>query len=162
MSRRYKECAAFKKGKGKRREASRPRIALFYYLFISPYRSSCFQSPPIAAGTLVLGPPLPSRSPVPFLPDISHSARTLNRSSLDLRRLSSPFTTHSPALPPVYQMELPDVSLIPHCISSSSDWRPASLFVPASSALARAHRLSPIINCGPCTSPSSLVLTPMS
>jgi hypothetical protein len=78
---RYKECAAFKKGgreKGKE-EASKLEksisSSLFYYLFISPYLSSFFQTPPIAAGTLVLGPLLPSRSPVPFLPDGSHSAQ---------------------------------------------------------------------------------------
>ncbi len=42
----------------------------FYYLFIFPYR---FQAPPIAAGTLLLGPLLPSRSPVPFVRLTSHA-----------------------------------------------------------------------------------------
>jgi hypothetical protein len=60
---RYKECAAFKKGRGKREgraaheEAYLPTNFIIY-LFLSishPY----FQSPPIVdAGTLVLGPPL--------------------------------------------------------------------------------------------------------
>jgi hypothetical protein len=42
-----------------------------------------------------------------------------------------------PQMPHAYQMELPDVSLIPHRISSSPDWRPASLFVPAFQCLGK-------------------------
>src|SRR5216684_8794559 len=52
-------------------------LFFFYYLFIFPYR---FQAPPIAAGTLLLGPLLPSRSPVPFvrlLPSAPGAGRTL-------------------------------------------------------------------------------------
>jgi hypothetical protein len=141
MSRRYKECAAFKKGKGKRREAT--LILLFIYfslslILLSIPDSRRNPSPRPASPFSVTG------AFSPGLPDSSHSARGHPGLALDLLQLSSRFTTHSPALPPVYQMELPDVSLIPHRISSSSDWRPAPLFVPASSALARAHRLSPI------------------
>jgi hypothetical protein len=42
---------------------------IFYFIYLFSYFSlSIFQTPPIAAGALVLGPLLPSRSPVPFLP----------------------------------------------------------------------------------------------
>jgi hypothetical protein len=76
---RYKECAAFKKGREKREgkgraahEEAKDNFPLFYfiiYLFLLICHPS-FQAPPIAAGTLVLGPLLPSRSQVPFLPEL--------------------------------------------------------------------------------------------
>ena len=140
MSRRYKECAAFKKGKGKgkRREASNRRIALFYYLFISPYPSSSFSIPADSRRNPSPRPASPFSVTGAFspgqLPQCSGHSTGLASTSVNFP-LASPLIRL--ALPPVCQMELPDVSLIPHCISSSSDWRPATLFVPASRCLGK-------------------------
>lgn len=72
MSRRdIRSARRLRKGERKGSELEKPILffILFIYFLISPYLSSIFQTPPIAAGALVLGPLLPSRSPVPFLPE---------------------------------------------------------------------------------------------
>jgi hypothetical protein len=138
---RYKECAAFKKGERKGKGTKRTgNPLLFYYLFT--YFSLSLIHLSNTADSRRNPSPRPA-SPFSvtgaFSPGGSHRARVTNRSSLNLNfPLTSPVVpVLCPQLPPVYQMELPDVSLIPHRISSSPDWRPASLFVPVFQCLGK-------------------------
>jgi hypothetical protein len=101
--------------------------------------------------------PRPASVTGAFSPGAPTVLGSLKRSSLDLLQLSSRLTSHSRFLPStaarISNGVTRCVSLIPHRLSSSPDWRPASLFVPAYQCLGKR---------APAFSDNRLVLTPMS
>jgi len=102
---RYKECAAFKKGREKGRKVCPTKrtdwkvnymrtISSLFYFIIYLFLLISFQPPTIDAGTLVLGPLLPSRVTGAFSPGFT--VRAWDSSSLVLIQLSSRFTSPFP------------------------------------------------------------------
>ncbi len=159
---RYKECAAFKKERGGS-VCICAQFPLFFLLFIyfplslsGPADSRRNPAPRPASPFSVTGTFCPA-APICTWGWAHSGLRTFFNPTRLFPLASQVMRVLCPHLPPVYQTELPDVSLIPHRLSSSPDWRPAaSLFVPAFQCQClgkRASAFSVEFNYGPCISP---------